>query len=362
MIRKHIAIVGTVGIPANYGGYETLAENIVKYHAAQCFPGMITVYCSSRSYPVRVANFLSAELEYIPMNANGVQSILYDILSLFSAVWKRADVILVLGVSGAVALPLIRVLTSAKIITNIDGIEWRRQKWRGLAKIFLRLSEKVATRFSNVVIADNSAIASYVKKAYGINSEVIAYGGDHAMAVEAESLSEFPLPLDYSFSVCRIEPENNIHMILDAFSLLPTKNLVIVGNWNNSEYGRVLHKKYSDLKNIFLIDPVYDLGILKSLRLKSSSYIHGHSAGGTNPSLVEAMHFSKPIFAFDCDFNRSTTENKAIYFRTSSCLLHHLETLQSHQAISVATNMVEIANRKFVWKVVARQYFQLFDS
>jgi glycosyltransferase involved in cell wall biosynthesis len=362
MNRKHIALIGTVGVPANYGGFETLAENIVRYHYAERLPSKITVYCSSRSYAAREANFLSAKLEFFPFNANGAQSILYDIISLLSAVWKRVDVILVLGVSGAVALPLIRLISSAKIITNIDGIEWRRQKWRGLAKSFLHLSEKMAIRFSHIVISDNAAIASYVKQDYGVDSQVIAYGGDHALAVDASLLDGINVPLNYSFSVCRIEPENNIHMILDAFSMLPTKNLLIVGNWNGSSYGRGLYKKYNSLKNIFLINPIYDLSILKSLRFQSSSYIHGHSAGGTNPSLVEAMHFAKPIFAYDCDFNRSTTEDKAIYFRTSLCLIQHLETVQAEQASRVATNMFEIANRKYIWKVVAHQYFQLFNS
>jgi glycosyltransferase involved in cell wall biosynthesis len=362
MTLKHIAIVGTVGIPANYGGFETLAENIVKYHHVKCLSNRITVYCSSRNHSVQVADFLAAKLEYVPLNANGIQSILYDLISLFSAVWKRADVILVLGVSGAIALPLIRLISSAKIITNIDGIEWRRHKWRGLAKSFLRLSEKMAIRFSHVVIADNAGIASYVKQAYGINSEVIAYGGDHAIDVKAESFSEIHLPLNYSLSICRIEPENNIHLILNAFSVLTTKNLVFVGNWNSTGYGRGLYKKYNGINNIFLIDSIYDLAILKTLRLKSSSYIHGHSAGGTNPSLVEAMHFSKPIFAYDCIFNRSTTEDKAIYFETSSCLIKHLQKIEVEKASHVATEMLEIAKRKYIWKIVAHQYFQLFNS
>lgn len=362
MTCKHIALIGTVGVPANYGGFETLAENIVRYHYAERLSSQITVYCSSRSYSAREANFLSAKLKYFPLNPNGAHSIFYDTISLLSAVWKRADVILVLGVSGAVVLPIIRLLSSAKIITNIDGIEWRRQKWGGLAKSFLHLSEKLATRFSHVVISDNAAIASYVKQAYGVDSHVIAYGGDHALAVKASFIDEIKVPLNYSFSVCRIEPENNIHMILDAFSMLPTKNLVIVGNWNSSSYGRRLHKKFKNYKNIYLVNPIYDLSILKSLRLQSSSYIHGHSAGGTNPSLVEAMHFLKPIFAFDCDFNRCTTEDKAIYFRTSFCLIQHLETVQSEQASRVATDMLEIANRKYTWKIVAHQYFQLFNS
>lgn len=361
MIVDSIAIVGAVGIPANYGGFETLAENIVKYHDAQHLPGTITVYCSSRSYPTRRANFLSAKLEYVSLNANGAQSILYDIVSLFSAIWRRTDVILLLGVSGAVALPLVRLFSSAKIITNIDGIEWRRQKWRGLVRSFLRFSEKMAVKFSHDVISDNAAIANYVKRTYGVDSQVIAYGGDHAIAVEAASLDRMNLPLNYSFSVCRIEPENNIHMILEAFSALNVKPLVIVGNWGNSEYGRGLRQEYGALKNVVLLDPIYDLKILKSLRMNASLYVHGHSAGGTNPSLVEAMHFGIPIVAFDCDFNRSTTEDKAVYFKTTAALARLIEFIDPANASQVARDMLEIAKRRYTWSVVAKQYFGLFD-
>jgi hypothetical protein len=144
---NHIAILGTVGVPANYGGFETLAENLIKYHDASSLPAPVTVYCSSKSYPSKERSFLSAQLKYVPLQANGAQSILYDIVSLFSSVWNRYDVILLLGVSGAIALPLVRLFSSARVITNIDGIEWRRQKWQGWAKRFLQLSEKMAVRF-----------------------------------------------------------------------------------------------------------------------------------------------------------------------------------------------------------------------
>ena len=145
--------------------------------------------------------------------------------------------ILLLGVSGAIALPVIRLLSSAKFVTNIDGIEWRREKWQGFAKHFLRFSEKMAVRFSHEVIADNAAIAEYVKETYGVSAHVIAYGGDHAMSVVAEAVEEYQLSEDYAFSVCRIEPENNVHVIVEAFAQLPSHFLVIVGNWNNSDYG-----------------------------------------------------------------------------------------------------------------------------
>lgn len=115
-----------------------------------------------------------------------------------------------LWVSSALALPLVRLISSARIVTNIDGIEWRREKWQGLAKRFLRFSEKMAVRFSHEVIADNAVIAAYVKEAYNADCHVIAYGGDHAVNVAAQQVAEFGLPDTYAFAVCRIEPENNV--------------------------------------------------------------------------------------------------------------------------------------------------------
>ena len=359
MQNKKLAILGTVGVPANYGGFETLAENLVKYHDASSLPDTITVYCSSRSYPSKVRSFLSAQLKYVPLNANGVQSIPYDIVSLMSAVWNRSDVILLLGVSGAIALPLVRLFSSTRIITNIDGIEWRREKWQGFSKRFLRFSEKMAVRFSHEVISDNGAIAEYVKQTYGVDSHVIAYGGDHAKAVNAVAVDEYALPENYAFSVCRIEPENNVHMVVEAFSRLKSHALVMAGNWNNSEYGRSLREKYATCSNIFLLEPIYELGKLKTLRSRARFYIHGHSAGGTNPSLVEAMHFGKPVLAFDCNFNRCTLEDKAFFFRNSEELMLLLGSMDEVAAERMGGNMLEIAERRYTWRIVAQQYFAL---
>jgi glycosyltransferase involved in cell wall biosynthesis len=354
-----IAILGTVGVPANYGGFETLAENLVRYHDTNSLPDAITVYCSSKTYPEKEPTYLSAQLKYVQLNANGAQSIPYDIWSLCSAVWNRADVILLLGVSGAVALPFVRLFSSARIVTNIDGIEWRREKWQGFAKNFLRFSEKMAVRFSHEVIADNAAIAEYIKCAYGVDSHVIAYGGDHAINVDPASVDEYNLPDEYAFAVCRIEPENNVHMVVEAFSRVPSKNLVMVGNWSNSEYGREIHARYAACKQLFLLDPIYGLGKLRSLRSKAAFYVHGHSAGGTNPSLVEAMHFGRPILAFDCNFNRSTTENKALFFKDTNGLVDLITSLNVETLAQVGSEMLEITQRRYTWKIVAEQYFAL---
>lgn len=362
MNARQIAILGTVGVPANYGGFETLAENLVRYHATASLKSSLTVYCSSKSYPSKEATYLSAQLKYVPFNANGAQSIPYDVISLFFAVWYRSDVILLLGVSGAIALPLVRFFSSARVITNIDGIEWRREKWQGLAKNFLRFSEKMAVRFSHEVISDNGAIAGYVKQAYGVNSHVIAYGGDHAVAVEAAMVAEYNLPEVYAFSVCRIEPENNVHMVLEAFARLSSHALVMVGNWINSEYGRGIRQRYAAFENLYLLDSIYDLGKLNMLRSRATLYVHGHSAGGTNPSLVEAMHFGCPILAFDCNFNRSTTEDKALFFSSEKELMHLVETMDDTVSERVGRDMLEIANLRYTWNIVAQQYFELLGA
>ncbi len=357
-----IAVVGTVGLPANYGGFETLTENLVRYHSVHQANIDLSVYCSSKAYTKQTRTYLSAALRYIPLNANGAQSILYDIWSLFSAVRHRSDVILLLGVSGAIALPFIRLISSARIVTNIDGIEWRREKWRGFAKRFLRFSEKMAVRFSHEVIADNDAIAQYLRREYGHDCHVIAYGGDHAVAVDASPVDEYELPARYAFSVCRIEPENNVHIVIDAFSRQQEIALVMVGNWNNSEYGRELRTRYADMAQLHLLEPIYDLGKLKSLRAGAALYVHGHSAGGTNPSLVEAMHFGKPVLAFDCDFNRATTEEKAIFFKDSASLLNEIQMAGVNDLSSVGKDMLEIAQRRYTWSKVAQQYFDLMLS
>jgi glycosyltransferase involved in cell wall biosynthesis len=358
-VKNKVSIIGTVGVPANYGGFETLAENLVRYHHKQSLPFNLNVFCSAKSYADKPKQYLSAQLEYLNLNANGASSVLYDMVSVFKALLKGSDALLVLGVSGALVLPLVRLISSARVISNIDGIEWRREKWQGLAKWFLRLSEWSAVRFSHAVIADNQGIALYVEKQYGKTCHVIAYGGDHAKGVSAKAYLGKALPLKYAFALCRIEPENNVEMILEAFLSSPKMPLVFVGNWKNSEYGRALLARFVNVKHIHLIDPIYDIGVLRTLREGAEVYLHGHSAGGTNPSLVEMMHFGCPIIAYDCVFNRCTTHEKAIYFNSVESLISVINTLEPSLSTLVATNMREIANSDYTWDIVGKKYFAL---
>jgi len=355
----HWSILGTAGVPGGYGGFETLAENLVRYHQAHALAARLSVYCGAGSAGTRPDRYLGAELRHVALKANGPQSVAYDIVSLVDALRRRTDVILLLGVSGALALPLVRALSRVRIVTNIDGIEWQREKWKGLARLILRWSERAAVRWSHAVIADNPAIADHVRARYGRECHVIAYGGDHARAAAPVARPGLGLPERYVLALCRIEPENNVAMILEAFARNPRHDLVVVGNWDQSVHGRDLRARYGAQAHIHLVDPVYEPGPLRWIRDGAVAYIHGHSAGGTNPGLVEMMHFAIPVFAFDCDFNRNTTEGKALYFHSAGTLARAVATLDATGAARIGGQMREIAARRYTWARIGRAYFDL---
>lgn len=351
MIKK-VCIVGTVGIPACYGGFESLVQNLVDYQSEFV---KYHVFCSGKSYSNKPDSYKKASLSYLPLNANGISSILYDIFSLLKCFKKNPDVTLILGVSGCLFLPVYRLFSSSKIITNIDGLEWRRDKWGWFAKHFLKLSEKIAVRCSDVVISDNQAISDYVLSEYGVTTSVIAYGGDHAFI----DMDEMPVNKEeYYLSICRIEPENNVDMILDAFSK-SGETIYFVGNWNASDYGKRLKGKYFEFENIKIVDPIYDIEVLFKLRSQCKGYIHGHSAGGTNPSLVEAMQFGMPIYAFDCSFNRYSTKNKAFYFHNVNSLCE-LIYIYDDSVIESGLIMKSIAMENYQWKIIVDRYESLY--
>ena len=171
-----ISIIGTAGIPARYGGFETLVENLVKNKRNSV---EYTVFCSAKLYQKHKENYLGTKLQYVNLNANGISSIFYDLISMLFSL--RSDVMLILGVSGSMFLPFIRLIYRGKIITNIDGIEWKREKWKKIARYFLRISEKSAVKFSDVIICDNQGIVDYVIKEYNRESVLIEYGADHVI-------------------------------------------------------------------------------------------------------------------------------------------------------------------------------------
>jgi len=355
---KKVAIIGIVGLPAKYGGWETLAHHLTQKLKTQFD---FTVYCSRKRYSEMPKDFNGVHLEYINLDANGVQSIPYDLVAMLRAI-KYADTMLILGVSGCIFLPIMKLFSNKKWIVNIDGLEWRRGKWGPFAKWFLKLSEGVAVRFADVVVTDNKAIQDYVQSEYGRHSVMIAYGGDQTYRpiYDKNILTHYGLDeVRYAFKVCRIEPENNLDLIIKSFEFSSHLDLVIVGNWKNSNYGIELRKKYGKLPHIHLIDPIYDQEILNQIRSACYVYVHGHSAGGTNPSLVEAMSLGLPIAAFDCVFNRETIAGQGLFFNSSEELTTLLNSFDDDLLANLGIKMKQLADQLYTWDRVSSDYAEI---
>ncbi len=360
-ILKKVAVIGTAGIPARYGGFETLAQNLVlELHSRFRF----IVYCSGRLYnkTERTGHYNYAELVYIPLSANGFQSMIYDLVAMIHAA-RNSDILLILGISGCLFLPVVKLFSAKKIIIHVDGLEWKRSKWNPFIRMFLKLSELLAVRFSDEIISDNQAIKEYVINKYGARPHLIEYGGDHSAVIyRGRDIKMYfkDLSYPYSLAISRIEPENKIHTILYSFSGIPSKCIVVVGNWNNNRYGRKLYKKYIRYSNILLFNSIYEPGLLNLLRSGCEIYIHGNSAGGTNPSLVEAMYTGKPVIAYDVIYNRITTMDKAVYFKTGEELVKILKEVKRQELNKNGLNMKKIARRRYKWTVVCEKYAGLF--
>ncbi len=350
-----IAIIGTDGMPARYGGFETCVEQLAPRLARR---GHATeVFGSSVGRTVFAADGERLHHRYLPLRANGLWSVPYDLLN-FLVCWRRVDAMLVMGVSGGIFMPLLRRLAGRRrIIVNVDGLEARRHKWTGLKRWFLARSETLAIRHAHAVVSDNQGIADVVLALHGRASTVIAYGSDHVLQLpqgEAQALvhERFGLaPGGYLLTVARIEPENQIAEMLQAFLASPQPLYVLVGNFSGTPLGRELLARYQGEPRIRFIDSLFDPRGLAALRACCHIYLHGHSVGGTNPSLVEMLPYGRPLMVFDCSFNRYTLDNGGGYFVDVPSLTRQLHGPQEHAWVPGPS----LAGR-YRWEAIADAY------
>lgn len=359
---KNISIVGSVGIPARYGGFETFAESLV---SKTDYIVNWTVYCSKRSYlpSERTKTFGNAKLKYLPFSANGIQSLIYDGCSIVQSIAQQ-DAVFVLGVSGTFVFPIVKLFSKKPIILNPDGLEWRRRKKNFLWRFLLSYLYKIGIKYADYIVSDNDVTARFISRYFNKQSVVIGYGGDTS-TIESFINSETPnieTPQNFDLTIARIVPENNIDLILDAYSNFPSRNILVIGNFANSKYGMEMLRKYRGFSNIFLVNPIYDINVVNYIREKADLYIHGHSCGGTNPSLVEAMFHKKCIVAYNILFNKVVTDFQARYFKNQNDLIELLIDINSDQIESIGDRMHEIALAKYTWDNVADQYSELFNK
>lgn len=349
-----VAIIGTRGIPNNYGGFETLVEYLVEYLGQELD---ITVFCSSIDLNTKITEYKGAKLKYLHMTSHGAKGILYDSITLHHGL-KKYDKVLCLGFGGGFVMPFLKEYRH-KMILNIGGLDWKRSKWSFFAQKVIKMSESLLVKNSKEIIADNKGIVEYLKSEYNRKSTLIAYGGDQVNKIRPNpwDIAQYPfLKSPYAFIVTRIQPDNNVEMLLQAFANQNQIPFVVVGNWKNSKFGLVTFKKYKNVPNITLLDAIYEREKLDILRSNCTLYVHGHSAGGTNPSLCEAMFLGLPIIAFASGYNEHTTDNKALYFHNEQELLQILKNFTSINLQEIGKEMERIAKEKYIWKNIASQY------
>lgn len=362
-----IAILGTRGIPNNYGGFEQFAqyisEGLVKRgHDLTVYAPVSHPYTLGEFNGVKIIRIYSPERSLGPM-----ANFLYDHLCLQDALKRNFDIIYEAGYATVAFSYLILKAKLARsiLVTNMDGIEWKRSKWNFATRKFILFLEGISLKHSHYLISDNIEIKRFYAEKYHKETEFIAYGAE-----VIENIS--PLPLqnykvterEFYLLIARLEPENNIELILDGFilsgSALP---FIVVGN-AATKYGKHLQAKYSG-KNIQFIGGVYNKEDLDALRVYCKIYFHGHSVGGTNPSLLEAMAVGALIAAHGNGFNRTVLAESGLYFETAQ----EIAALISNSGLKAGTYFdslrhqgMEIIRSEYNWELIIDRYEQYFEA
>lgn len=356
---KRIAIVGCHGLPPKYGGFETLVNYLASYKPENI---RLIVFCDANLYDNKAKTYKGAELHYINLPSTGKKACLYEMFSVLIAAFK-SDKVLICGSTSGLILPFLFFFKN-KFYLNIGGVEWKRSKYSPFMQKVVRSLMWIAVKSCKHLIADNQGIKEYISKEYKRDdSVVIAYGGDQAkkIPVSKELVQDYSfLKNEYVIAIARIQSDNNVELLLEAFkeAILP---LVYIGNWNISTYAKDIRCKYASYKNLILLDAIYDVDKLNVLRSNCRIYIHGHSAGGTNPSLVEAMHLQVPIVCYDNVFNRYVTEDKALYFKNERDLIDIISSQTTASLQNIAVQMKDIANHKYKWSIISKLYYDFMS-
>ncbi|MDR3056952.1 MAG: DUF1972 domain-containing protein [Prevotella sp.] len=363
-IRIKLAIVGTRGIPARYGGFETFAQEL----SLRLTPKEIdvSVYCDDSKEKINLYENVNLKYASCTKDQNPLK---YYKESIDLAVKDGNDIILTCGAGGSLAILYHRLHKSKAIfITNTDGIEYKRTKWNFIIRIGVRfVGEFMAVLYSNYLIADSVGIKQYLLKNYPFITpskiKVIEYGAYIISKFNKEHLDKYNLlPNDYYLVVSRLEPENNIEMIINGFLKSKTdKKLVIIGNIKGTAYIKSLLVKKSD--KVVFIGGVYDAMVLNSLRFGCMAYLHGHSVGGTNPSLLEAMGSGNIILAHDNVFNREVTDNTMFYFisdETCAEKINMIENLPENDIKEKKELSIRKVTEYYNWERIADEYLKFF--
>jgi len=362
--KLRIAIIGTRGVPARYGGFETCAEELGKRLALHGHN--VVVYCRQSYYEKKLKSYEGMNLVYVPcINHKALETFSHTLFSLLHALKISYDLILIFNVANGPLL-LLPKLARKTIVLNLDGLEWEREKWSFLGKTFYRLAARLAVKFASALVADSRAIQAFYRQKFGKETEYIPYGAAVEGSQKPSLLTTFNLASrSYFLQITRFEPENNPLLTVKAFERLRTdKKLVLVGGAKYpSKYSRELYK--TEDERVIFPGFIYDKEIIRELLTNCFAYIHGNEAGGTNPALLQAMGCGCFVVARDVVFNREVLREAGIYYKKNvDDLLAKLEwSLENKDSLEkYRVRAQEIVATEYQWDDVAARYESLFKK
>lgn len=363
--NKQLVVLGIRGVPATHGGFETFAESLCPFLVSSGWK--VTVYCQEEgSGSIYASRWGGVDRIHIPVkNLGPLGTIIFDFRSVLHSL-RFNGVFLTLGYNTAIFNLLHRAFGKKNII-NMDGIEWKRQKWSAAAKAWFWFNERLGCWFGNHLIADHPKIKEHLATRVSQDKiTMIPYGAKEVLSADESVLSEYGLIKDnYAIVIARAEPENSILEAVQAFSRVKRNvKLVVLGNYTPEEtpYHQAVLDAACD--EVLFVGAIYDVEKVAALRFFARFYVHGHQVGGTNPSLVEALGVGSAVLAHDNAFNRWVVNDGAVYFSdVDSAALEMTRLFECDQYLGLLkARSREIFKNSFKWGDILSQYEQLLDK
>ena len=358
-----IAILGTRGVPNHYGGFEQFAEFFSVYlaekgHEVYCYNSHNHSYQEKTFHGVHILHQRDPEYKYGTFG-----QFIYDYNCIIDARKRNFDIILQLGYTSN-SIWFFLMPKKAINIINMDGLEWKRSKYSWAIQQFLKVAEWLAARSGDYLVADSLGIQSFLKKAYKKDSTYIAYGAHLFDTPNENILQQYQVEKgNFNMIMARFEPENNLDMVLEGVALNKEDQtpILVIGK-HETKYGAYLKNKFKNFSNIRFIGGVYNLEHLNNLRYFSNLYFHGHSVGGTNPSLLEAMASQALVIAHNNDFNKGVLKENAYYFSNPIEVKKILNTIKKNDNLQFISNNYQAIANDFNWEKINGNYLQLFEK
>ena len=355
-----LAILGTRGIPANYGGFETFAEELSVRLATRGHD--VTVYGRSNNIRFPGTVYRGVKLVVLPtIGTKHLDTVFHTFISVFHAIFRRFDAVLICNAANA-AFAAVPRLTGTPVALNVDGIERKRRKWGIAGRTYYQVSEYLATWIPNVIITDAAVIREYYMERYGASSRMIAYGADCSRATTTEVQQKLGMnPRQYVLYVSRLEPENNAHLVINAFERVRTNMpLLIVGDAPYAQEYIARLRATSD-KRVQFPGAIYGKGY-RELQSHAYVYIHATEVGGTHPALIEAMGAGNCVLVYDTPENREVVGDCGLFFSDVPTLTSLLQTLiESPELVQGYRDKAQArAQALYSWDAITHEYEELF--